>query len=195
MSHRIYHTQGLILARHNYGEANAVYQIFTADLGLLGVSAQGVRYLKSKLRSQLSLLTHGQISLVRGRETWRLIGAEASGKLDELFLETAKLKVWARVANLLKRLLPGEESQPELFADLLAGLETLKVATPDLINNCELALVVRLLNALGYVENSNVLNKWLASDLWFKQDLLALPVNEADQLVAVINRGLTHSQL
>lgn len=194
MSHRLHHTEGLILARRNYGEANVFYQILTPNLGLINVGAQGVRYLKSKLRSQLKDLDYVSLTLVRGREMWRLAGAEAGGRLEAVLTQPEKRRVWARVASLVRRLMPGEQGQPELFSDLCSGLEALGEAGPDKLASGELILVLRLLHILGYVKDTSELSPWLARDIWREQNL-ALGEKQAGQLLVVINSGLAHSQL
>mgnify|MGYP001612832941 CR=1 FL=1 len=194
MSHRLYQTEGLILAAHHYGEANNFYQILTSELGLIGVSAQGVRYLKSKLRLQLRNLDCVNLTLVQGREVWRLTGAQASRRLDGILFQPQRLRVWARVANLVRRLMPGEQAQPELFTDLLCGLEALGEKSLTELDSVEMVIVLRLLHALGYVKSTAELSPWLEADFWSRR-ALSLEQPESGKIMLVINHSLAQSQL
>lgn len=197
MSHRLYHTEGLILAARDYGEANVFYWLLTPDLGLIGASAQGVRYLKSKLRPQLGFLDHAKLTLVRGRHAWRLVGAESSGQLGLVLAQFGKYQAWSRVALLLRRLIRGESADVELYSDLLSGLRALNNTAPERVIDVETLIILRLLHRLGYVRQSALTAPWLRPDLWpgVASTLLILPLVEREQVIRVINYGLARSQL
>lgn len=196
MSHRFYHTEGLILAHRHYGEADTFYQFLSPDLGLVTASARGIRYLKSKLRPQLEVLGHLELSLVRGRDLWRLVAAEKTTWLAPIFACPEKLLVWSRIAGLVRRLVHGEEKNPELFFDLKSGLGVLgQTILPEAgARLCELALALRLLYRLGYVKNEPALALWLDPDFWRRRDPSSFP-DPAQAVTAAINRGLISSQL
>lgn len=112
MSYAVYTTRGWILASAPSGEASKSYSIYTEDFGLVSARAQGVRKLDSKLRYNLDDFSFATLSLVRGKEFWRLTGAEKAelpegGKLAR-----------ARVLSLVKRLVHGEERNEALFRAL-----------------------------------------------------------------------------
>lgn len=193
MSHHLYHTQGLILGAKNYGEANILYQILSPDLGLVGALAQGARYQKSKLRPHLRELDLVRVTLVRGRELWRLTAAESTGLLIPPLAQVEKRAVWARVAKLLLRLVRGEERQAGIYHDLVAGLQALACAPAEQVADYEQLIVLRLLAQLGYVAENQANRAWLASDLW--QESWTLPAETGAELVNLINKGLEHSML
>lgn len=166
-------TEAVVLGRHDFGEANRWYHLLTPDFGLVVARAQGVRELKSKLNGHLALFGHAQISLVRGREYWRLIGAEEA--LHEKF-SPASLKSQARVAGLLRRLLPEAGADPELFALVQRGFSDLPAG--------EVALVWNILRLLGYIAVEN------------PSSAVQPSVDCSDTiLIEQINRALSHSQL
>ena len=76
--HHKYSTEAFILKSLHHKDADKVYVLFTENFGLIRASAQGVRLLKSKLRYHLSDFSCINISLVRGRDYWRIVGAEKS---------------------------------------------------------------------------------------------------------------------
>ena len=76
MSYHIYNTKGIILSEKSLREADRVYSILTRDLGLIRATALGVRKESSKLRGNLEPVGLTTVSLVRGKEYWRVTSAE-----------------------------------------------------------------------------------------------------------------------
>ncbi len=194
MPHHLYHTDGLILSAQNYGEANTLYQILSPDLGLVSALAQGARYSRSKLRPHLALLDHVRLTLVRGRELWRLTAAESSRHLQLLRQSPEKLVTWMRIATLLRRLVRGEQRDRELFSDLLVGLGRFSEDNERESATYEQLIVLRLLSRLGYIGSAPTLLPWLAPGLWHERGWSLSP-DMATELLRQINQGLEHSQL
>lgn len=60
-------THGIILARTDYGEADRIITMLTADHGKLRLMAKGVRRLKSKLAGGIELFSTSEIAYLPGR--------------------------------------------------------------------------------------------------------------------------------
>lgn len=138
MSYHIYTTKGLVLSARPVREADRIYSILTRDLGLVRASATGVRKEQSKLRGALEPFVISQISLVRGKEYWRITSAET------LRLIPAEAGL-GRPLALLERLVQGEAVHPELFDTIEAHLEA-----------DETTLVAHMLHHLGYLKKENL---------------------------------------
>jgi len=82
--YRTYTTEAVVLGSRDAGEANKYYFLLTRELGLIHAFAQGVRELKSKLRYSLAELSYVKVSLVRGKEKWRLTSVVPLPELDGL---------------------------------------------------------------------------------------------------------------
>jgi recombinational DNA repair protein (RecF pathway) len=67
MSYHVYTTEGIILKRTPFGEANILLHIFTKDLGLIIASARSARLSVSKLRTALQEGSFVIISCVKGK--------------------------------------------------------------------------------------------------------------------------------
>ena len=166
MTYTKYHTEGIVLKSFDVGEASRGYHIFTRDLGLVYAKAQSVRELKSKLRCNLQELSHAELSLVRAKNAWRVTHAEAKMHLfSELAKNKAKAKLARRVLKLLRRLLPPEERQEELYTMIVSGLSFIRAhsLSPAELINTEVLLVLRVLNRLGYLGGTDSLGYILAS--------------------------------
>jgi len=216
--HRIYNTEAYVLKSLNFGEANKFFFLFTKDFGLIRASAQGIRHLKSKLRYSLQDFCYTKISLVRGREMWRITGAERivnfchpreSGDPEESELDSRlrgndslievsseNFLILSRIFSLLLRLLHGEEKNEKIFELLNSGMLFLKQekVSKDLLGSFEALMALRILSALGYIGNLGDLNKFVESPYW---DSLLLEEMSLLRIKAVeeINKSLKETHL
>jgi len=192
--HHIYHTEGLILGSKNFKEAGKYYYIFTRDLGMLSVSAQGVRKMSSKLRFVLQDFSYVKIDLVRGKDFWILTSASKTNKLENICKNFEALKIFANIGKLLQRLLVGEEANKELFLDLLNGLTILEKTTDkNDLRNVEIIVVLRILSNLGYVGNDEILDNIIKSP--FEDDLIFKVGKSRLKILSEINKALSETQL
>ena len=197
MSHHIYNTEGFVLSSQNVGEANKYFQIFTRDFGMVGATAQGVRFLKSKLRYSLQDYSYSKISLVRGKYSWRITGAikeknignDPCGGYD-------KLKTIARIFALLERLVRGEEKNESLFGQIVDACEFLEKENLDgkILNNFEYIFVMRILNCLGYMAESKDLSEFITSSVW-TMGLVSKMSAVSLEAVSQINKALKETHL
>jgi len=195
--HTIYTTEGFILKSANFGEANKYFFIFTKDFGLIKAAAQSVRHLKSKLRYGLEDLSLAQISVVRGREIWRLTSAEKKLNLKD----TENILLVNRIFSLLLRLLHGEEKNDFLFDSLKEGMNFL---TQNEINktkldsetlaNFECIMALRILSALGYIGKLADFEQFVTSP-YFTPELMAKMSILKTQAILEINKSLKETHL
>ncbi len=144
MSYAVYTTRGFILGSAPSGEASKTYSIYTEEFGLIAARAQGVRLLASKLRYNLEEYSLATLSLVRGREVWRVTGAEKEP------LPGSGARMRARILNLARRLVQGEERNDILFSALLC-LKDEKAS--------ETAILAEILSGLGYLDKETLKGK------------------------------------
>lgn len=192
--HHIYHTEGLILGSKNFGETSRYYYIFTRDLGMIYASAQGVRKMSSKLRFVLQDFAYVKIDLVQGKEFWRVTSASKTNLLGDITKTPQNLAVFDNIARLLRRLLAGVEPNPELFADVLSGLEILETLKTDAdLRNAEAVLVLRILNNLGYIGGGEQVQNLVSSPLDIP--LLLEMQNSRSMILSLINKALRETHL
>jgi DNA repair protein RecO len=193
--HRTYRTEAIVVDSSNFGEANRFVYLLTEELGLIGAAAQGVRQLQSRMRLHTECYALGRFSLVRGREVWRLTNAVASIPLGSLLAERELLSVAARITSLVRRLVPGEEPNPQLYAIVRDGLYALVSARAAAeVLAIERIAVARLLYTLGYLSPSQS-HTTLITSLRYDAPELTFAAREARSLTATINQSLRESQL
>lgn len=83
-----------------------MYKLFTRDFGLIFAKATSVRKLESKLRAHLQSARMVQVTLVKGKEIWRITGGEEMPSITFLCKDAVIL---------LERFVRGEGTQKRLF--------------------------------------------------------------------------------
>lgn len=195
MAYRIYHVEGIILQSKPTGEGDALLFVYTRELGLVMVIAKSLRLGKSKLRFVLQRFAHAHLDLVRGKHGWRLTSARTISTQSALFRHPHRRRVIAATSALLMRLIQGEESQQELYDELVRGFSIL--STLEEQADCyhfELLAVIRLLRALGYWDEQAS-----DADLWRDEQpierSLVLVAERKSSLIPRINSALRESHL
>ena len=161
MAHQIYLTEGIILKKRDFGEADRLFWIYTEKFGMIMASAKGVRLEKSKLRGNLDVFTFGEYAVISSKDFWRLVDAREtiSPKLNHSSAEQSRLtvrrvKVFANVANLMTRMIKGEERNEEMWKqvkNLFLNLFKKGDKEKDL-KDLEIKSTAAILKTLGYME-------------------------------------------
>jgi len=144
--HRLITTEAFVLHTVPRGESNRVYKLLTRELGLLYAHAQSVRELKSRNRYALQTGQMILVTLVRGKEVWRVTGARAIPEEAKQRTNTRSRKM----LDLLGKMLPVEDPSVRAFDILAVGREALH-SVPDEDELIEAITIYRLLDVLGYV--------------------------------------------
>lgn len=194
MSYHIYTTDGIILKRTSFGEANILLYVLTEDLGLIIASAQSARLAVSKLRPALQEYSRVSLSCIKGKNGWKITNVSGRGNVYYEAPEYSH-KILARISKILLQMIAGESAHPEIFKTVKDGFDYLKKITKEEIQNFETLLVLRILFQLGYVANAGDLDKYLNSTSEWSGDLLKDVALDRVMLVSLINKALKESQL
>jgi recombinational DNA repair protein (RecF pathway) len=193
--HHLYQTKAYVLGAAATGEANMMCRLFTRDLGFVAAFAQGVRLAKSKMAGHLTPGTFVQVSLVRGKELWRLVGAiEIAAPKDEMTLEerVQRRAFWARISKFLNRFVQGEDPHVDVFDDVEAIGQIL---VPDFvahIRTLECLFVLRSMYRFGYIA-PGVLVEFTSGAL--TAEMVVSFVQHQHAALALINKALKESHL
>lgn len=189
MAHEIQQTEGIILERRNFGEAEKLYIVLTEKFGKIIAIAQGVRNIKSKLKFNLEPLSLVKFALVATGESWRVTDAEKIKSFSGINNAPEKLAIYSRLVKLIGRMLQGQEKNNNLWTQFLADilfLEIEELSKKDLVV-FEAIVVARFLHNLGYVDKaefSSFINaESLSPDILLEVDLIkpkvVFAINEA----------------
>jgi DNA repair protein RecO len=182
----------------NVREADSFIIIFTREFGLIYAFARSVRMLKSKLRFSLQTFSFINVSLVRGRDMWRITNAEEIMAAKNYASDSAKLRLASRIFLLLRRLVHGEERNEGLFECLRGGIFFLDKEdfAPTDLASFEHLFVLRLLHRLGYGSTERVpaLAALAPASDW-RRESLAEVRHARHEALAAINEALEATHL
>src|SRR3989339_1625883 len=161
MAHQIYLTEGIILKKRDFGEADRLFWIYTEKFGMIMASAKGVRLEKSKLRGNLDVFTYGDFAVISSKDFWRLVDAREtiSPKFNHNSAERpgpigGQVKGFSHVANLMARMIKGGGRKEETWKQLkilFLNLFKKNVGKKDL-KDLEINFNAKILRELGYVQ-------------------------------------------
>lgn len=210
MNYHTYNTLGLVLGSAPSGEASRYVYVFTKDLGLVGAHAQNARNINSKLRYALDAPARSQVSLVRGKNMWRLVSAIPDKRFYSVFRENPeKQQLCARTFSLIKKLLAGEESNPELFSAInefldFVAMEGKSRVGGDLVGerndacldlkDIEAILVLRILHFLGYIPENDLTRQFAHSAGW-NSEIVSAMTPRRREAIRIINESMRETGL
>ena len=182
------------MKRTNFGEANILLFILTAELGLIIASAQAARLSASKLNSALQEYSLISVSCVKGKNGWKV--TNAIGKENFYFNQPVFVqKLVSQICAVLLRMMPGEEKHREVFYVVSNGFAELENVLEKYIANFEILLMLRILFHLGYVDKNSETEKFLETDSDWRGEILKKISPVKLNLIGLINKGLEESQL
>lgn len=186
-----YSTDALVLGSREQGEADKVFALYTRDFGLVWARASAVRTEHSKMRAALQSYSSALVSLVRGRRGWRLAGA--ASEMSSIGKRPEGIAAFARIAELVLRLIGGDEKNEYLYETLVMAHETLLDAETD-APTVEIVCVARVLYALGYL-SAEALETTLFAHTAYGLPELEEAGRKREQFLASINRAISETQL
>lgn len=193
--HHIYTTKAIIIKSANIGEANKYYFLLTHDLGFIKASAQGVRLEKSKLKGHLQDFSLVNISLVKGRNIWRITSVDTI-EVGNFILNGNKFNSIRSIFSLIVRLVHGEEKNEALY-DCVESFYLLLIKKDfqiETIKNAETITVLRILFRLGYFKQNFNLSDFV-DDNSLENDVLIRFDNNRKIAIMDINEALKETHL
>jgi len=143
----VYKTEGIILKRKNFGEADKILTIFSKHYGKIKVIAKGVRKVTSKKAGVLELFNHCKLVLARGRSLDIITEAQIINNFSSWRKSLNKVGVAWYFCELVDKLTAEGQINRSLFELLKKYLENL-----DQKNSFQFirSFEEHLLNQLGF---------------------------------------------
>ncbi len=149
---RVYTVEGVILKRHNVGEADRILTVFTRQSGKMRWLAKGVRKISSKRGPHIEIFNRviATIHIGSGMETLTEVSPIASyqGVRSDLH----RIGAAYYLCELIDGLLPAGQAHEDVFlllCDALAALSSVKGERIDVLRE---RFAAALLRELGYLE-------------------------------------------
>lgn len=195
--YHIHTTRAIVLTAFGVGEGNKFFTLFTEEFGVIRAKAQNIRSSTSKLRFALQEYSFVNVSLVRGKDIWRITNAEPLYNLYfELREKNDVFMVCARMLSLVRRLVPEEGKEEKIFNDFFSLCAYAREESCSLseIRIAEWLFIVRMLFVLGYVKGTDIGGICADEISWNKTYLDSVAFHKNSALFA-INNALSMSQL
>lgn len=143
-------TEGIIIKRRDFNEADRMLTIYTQNFGKIGVKAAGVRRITSRRASHIELLNDTTITLYKKSHIPVLIEAQMVNSFSEIKNNLEKMGFAYHICELIDGLCPEDEEQPEIFHLLKRTLNEMCLAEKEellfIIHDFE----IELLTLLGF---------------------------------------------
>jgi DNA repair protein RecO len=145
MYSRIYKSEGILLGRQNYGEADRIIHIFSKDFGKISLIAKSVRKLTSRKRGHLEVFGKIRFSAVKGKGLDMILEAEQIELYSKIRQDLKKVALAYYFTEIVGRIVHDFEPNPsiyEILDNFLAKLErtrSLKKLRFDYINQIVVA--------------------------------------------------------
>lgn len=145
-------TKGFILARTDFGEADRILTILTADIGKLRAVAKGARRSRSKLAGGIELFSLSDLSFIKGRgEMYTLTSSRMQKHYGQIIKDLDRTTAGYELLKLLDRATE-DALEPAYFELLQQALKALDDPAIEL-DLIKLWFSMQLLKLSGHAPN------------------------------------------
>ncbi|SDP53966.1 DNA repair protein RecO [Selenomonas ruminantium] len=141
-----YQTAAVVLGSRNWGEADKMVTLFTADRGLVEAAAFGCRRPRSPLAAGMQMFSSIEVQLSEGRRLDTVRQCTLKRHYKKLTEDLEVMAYGSFVAEFLREFLPPGQAEPQMFARLLYILDSFEVRNPRVT---ALMAVIQLLEFTG----------------------------------------------
>ncbi|PIZ61629.1 DNA repair protein RecO [Candidatus Saccharibacteria bacterium CG_4_10_14_0_2_um_filter_52_9] len=145
-------TQGIVLSRTDYGEADRIVTLLTPEQGKLRLMVRGVRRMKSKMAGGIELFSVSDLTYIKGKgEIGTLISARLNKYYREIVKDIDRVQLGYELIKLANRVTE-DNPEAEYFTLLNEAFQALNDPTidPELIRAW---FQCRLLKQAGHSPN------------------------------------------
>lgn len=154
---RSFRTEGIVIKRNNYSEADRIVTIFSKRNGKIKIKATGVRKITSRRSPHIELLNYSIFNLYQGRSLATLTEVQSLENFSNLKKDLKKIGLAYHICELIDGLCAENQENIEIFYLLEKTLKRLSKEddSDTLIYEFEL----ELLRLLGFYKHSESLLK------------------------------------
>lgn len=144
-------TDAVVLHVSDYLESSRLLRLATREAGVLSVLARGARSSRKRFGSAVDLFAEGQaqLQLKPGRDLHTLTAFDVTVSRPALAEDLGRFMAASAIAECVLRLLH-EESAPQAYACLVAGLDRLAMAAPTETATATLGALWQVVAQVGF---------------------------------------------
>lgn len=142
---RTYKTEGIVLKRTNYGEADRILTIYTKNYGKIKAMAKGIRKITSRKAGSLEPFTHTVLFLAKGKNLDIITETQSVNAFKSWRSDLNRVGVAYYFCELVDKLTPEEQENYLVFEILKGYLARLKNSgLRQLVRSFEEELLIEL---------------------------------------------------
>ncbi len=150
---RSFRTEGIVIKRSNYSEADRIVTIFTKKNGKIKVKATGVRRIASRRSGHIELLNYCIFSLYQGKSMPVLTEVESRESFPSLKKDLRRIGFAYHVCELIDGLCAENQENQDVF--MLLGRTLRKLSKQENLPEIIYEFELELLRLLGFYEPSS----------------------------------------
>jgi DNA repair protein RecO len=109
-------TEGMVLKKIPFGEADFLVRVMTRDFGKMDILAKSARKSTSKLNMHLDLMNYTRVMFIKnGDRLPTLTDAEVQERYDEWFLDEDKIGIAGKALRTIDALFPSQVADSFVF--------------------------------------------------------------------------------
>lgn len=148
-----FRTEGIVIKRNNYSEADRIVTIFTRKNGKIKVKASGVRRITSRRSPHIELLNFCIFGLYQGKSMATLTEVESVENFSSLKKDLKKIGIAYHLCELVDGLCPENQEHEDIFSLLKHTLNRLTLEE-DLVR-LTYEFEIELLSLLGFYKTGD----------------------------------------
>lgn len=148
MNYKTYSSEGIILARRNFGEADRILILFTEDFGKISLIAKGARKLTSRKRGGIEIFNHIKFSAVKSRGIDILTEVQVVYSPDGVKNDLRKISIGYYFCEVVGKITSDEEKHLQVFELLHGYFEKLEISKN--LKRLRLEFVNEILIEIGF---------------------------------------------
>lgn len=150
-----YSSEGIVLGRRNFGEADRILSIYSKEQGRISLIAKGIRRPKSKKRGHVEIFSHVKFQAVLGHGLDIMTEAEVQNDFSEIRLNLKRVSLAYYFMEVMGKITQDGEPNPILFNLLLDSLNDLN--STNNLKDLRISFILKLLTSMGYWPDGKVM--------------------------------------
>lgn len=152
---RAYKTEGIVIKRRNFGEADRIITVFSKKNGKIQIKASGVRRINSRRSPHIELLNYAVFSLHQGKHLPVLTEVTSLENFAMLKNDLKRIGAAFHLCELVDGLCAENQQNLEVFNLLEVTLN--KISSAPKLAEIIYQFEIEILRLLGFYKNTNSL--------------------------------------
>lgn len=148
MKQRTYTSEGIVLSRKNYGEADRILICLSKHFGKVSLLAKGIRKIKSKKRGHLEIFSKIKFSAVKGHGMDIITETETLNDFSGVRVNLNKISLAYYFCEVVNKITHEDGQLSLVFSLLSQSLQNLETETR--LKKLRLQFIYNLLTIMGY---------------------------------------------